>query len=284
MGRLLRRSIPPLATLIAPAAMGAGDGVSPYGYTLFEFLEVPVTNALLTSVFFAALLVYVVRKVVGSATLVPSRGQSIVETFVMGIVATMEPIVGKHLVRKVFPFIAALFFYILINNWSGLLPGVGAFGHVEDGSLKYWFRPANTDINNTIALALMAMAVWGLFVVKHAGIGHFLEHTFGNKADKNETPKPLFLFLTVVFLVVGLIELFSIGIRPFTLSARLFGNIFGGENMLESVYQLVGPGGYWLAAIPFYFLEILVGFVQALVFSLLVTVYIGLACNTDEEH
>ncbi|MCB1123168.1 MAG: F0F1 ATP synthase subunit A, partial [Verrucomicrobiae bacterium] len=104
---------------------------------------------------------------------------------------------------------------------------------------------------------------------------------FGNKADKKETPTILFYFLTIVFLVVGVIEVVSIIFRNVSLPFRLFGNVFGGENLLHSMTGLVG----WIVPVPFYFLELLIGFVQALVFTLLVSVYIGLICNHDsEEH
>ncbi len=273
-----------LSALGAPALAQAADGVAPYGYTLFEVFGVPFTNAFLTSIVLAAGLVVVLRTVVGRPQLVPSRGQAVVETIIDAIRGQMEPIVGKSMVKPAFPIIASLFFFILVHNWSGLFPGVGAFGRLVDGHLEYWFRPANTDLSNTIALALAAHAVWLFLILKHAGWRSILDHIFGNKADKEGNSPTIYLFLGVIFIVVGLIEMISIGIRPITLSMRLFGNIFGGENMLESIFAMTGPGTYWLAAIPFYFLELLVGLVQATVFALLTCVYIGLLCNHDDDH
>jgi F-type H+-transporting ATPase subunit a len=269
----------------APLVQAApGGGVSPYGYTLFDIGGFAITNAMLTSIFFACVLVLLIRWAVGQPTLIPSRRQGVVEGLFEGIMSTMEPIVGKKLVRPAFPLITALFLFILINNWSGLLPGVGAFGYTDAyGNFKYFYRPANTDVNNTIALALIAMGLWGFFTLKYAGFRHFLDHTFGNKADKKQTGSFMFVLLSFVFLLVGVIELVGIGIRPVTLSMRLYGNIFGGENLLESIYAMSGPSLYWLTAIPFYFLELLVGLVQALVFCLLVAVYIGLSCNTGHD-
>ncbi|OYU98375.1 MAG: hypothetical protein CFE26_27715 [Verrucomicrobiales bacterium VVV1] len=101
-----------------------------------------------------------------------------------------------------------------------------------------------------------------------------LQDIFGNKADKRETPTILYYVLSLVFIVVGVIEIISICIRPFTLSVRLFGNVFGGENLLH------GTGFFFV----FYFMELLVGLIQALVFTLLSSVYIGLICNHGDDH
>ncbi len=276
-----------LATLSALLMTATAWGVSPYGYNLigdqdsfFQF-----TNAFFTSIAFSALLVWVIRKYAGTPKMVPEKGQALIESIFEGVISTMEPIVGKKMVRPAFPLIASLFLFILIHNWSGLLPGVGAFGFSGNEGYEYFFRPANTDLNNTIALAIAAHLVWFYLIWKHAGPKLILHDIFGNKADRKETPGLMYQFLSLVFLVVGFIELISIGIRPITLSMRLYGNIFGGENMLDNIFSLAGPVGYAVAAVPFYFLELLVGFVQALVFCLLVSVYIGLFCNHgDEAH
>jgi F-type H+-transporting ATPase subunit a len=138
-------------------------------------------------------------------------------------------------------------------------------------------RPHNSDFNGTIALALISFGAWAIIVFKFAGPKVIMMDLFGNKADKNETPGWLYPILSLVFLAVGLIEVFSIAIRPFTLSVRLFGNVFGGENLLH------GTGFVFV----FYFMELLVGVIQALVFTLLTAVYIGLLCNhegSDHGH
>ena len=87
--------------------------------------------------------------------------------------------------------------------------------------------------------------------------------------------------LGVLFLAVGFIEILSILFRPVSLSFRLFGNVFGGESLLHSMFYLV-PQINWILPVPFYFMEVLIGLVQALVFTLLVAVYIGLICNHEE--
>jgi len=93
------------------------------------------------------------------------------------------------------------------------------------------------------------------------------------------------VFLVVVFICVGVIEIVSIGVRPVALTFRLYGNVFAGENMLESVMMMAGPYFGWLAVLPFYLLEVLVGLVQALVFALLTSVFTALMCeHHGEEH
>jgi F-type H+-transporting ATPase subunit a len=159
---------------------------------------------------------------------------------------------------------------------------VGAFGfYDEKGNLDYWMRPGNADLNMTLALAIVAMLSWLFYIFKFAGPKTVFLDIFGNKADKKEIPTAIYYFLFVIFFAVGLIEVISIVFRPVSLSFRLFGNVFGGENLLVSMTNLIG----YIVPVPFYFLEVLIGAVQAMVFTLLVAVYIGLICNHDDgEH
>jgi len=227
------------------------------------------------------LIILLVRKMVKKPTLVPHTGQAIVESFVGGLKDLFEPIVGKQMIMKVFPLLIGLFVFILIHNRTGLLPGVGAFGFYGEDGLKYWMRPGNADLNMTIALAIIsAVGAWGYFVFRYAGAKTLLYDLFGNKAEKSEVPGPIYLFLFVIFFAVGLIEIVSILFRPVSLSFRLFGNVFGGENLLANMSELAN--GAFL--IPFYGLELLIGLVQALVFALLTAVYIGLICNHGDEE
>lgn len=238
---------------------------------------------MLTTWFFAILIIVAVKVFVGRPEMIPNKGQAVFESIFEGIRSVIEPIVGHKMVPKTLPLLLCLFIFILINNWTGLLPGVGAFGmYDESGHLMYWFRPANSDLNTTVALASVAIIGWAYFVFRYAGVKLFLYDIFGNKADKKETPMPLYIFLSLIFILVGFIELISIAIRPITLSMRLFGNIFGGETLLTKMINMVP--WYVPAALPFYMLETLVGLIQALVFVLLTAVYIGLICNHEEEH
>jgi len=248
--------------------------------TQFELFGLPVTNSIITTWAVALALIVAVRLAIGSKpTLVPSRGQAMVESLIDGVRELVEPIVGKRTAPAALPLLLTLFVFILINNWSGLLPGVGTIGmesHGEDGSHHFepFIRPFTADMNGTIALAVVAMAGWAVLIWRFAGPKLILHDLFGNKANRNEVPAAIYYFLTLIFLAVGVIEIISIAIRPVSLSFRLFGNVFGGENLLHGTFF----------AFPFYFLELLIGLVQALVFTLLVSVYIGLICNHGDDH
>ncbi len=270
-----------LALAAAGAAFASG-GVEPAATKLFEIpgLHLPITNSIVTSWVVSLLVLIGLRLMVKKPQLIPSRGQAIVESALEALRGLYQPIVGKKAFPAAFPILICLFLYILFQNWSGLIPGVGSIGlgHEVNGKFlvtEAFIRPANADWNGTIALAVVAMVAWAYIIVRYAGMKLIIHDLFGNKADKNELAAYIYYPLSLIFLIVGFIEVVSICIRPFTLSVRLFGNVFGGENLLHSTGFIF----------PFYFLETLVGFVQALVFTLLLSVYIGLICNHgDEEH
>ena len=265
-----------LSATSLPVFAGESHGVSASAETLFNIGPLPVTNSMVTSWVVALVLVIVIRLAIKKPQLVPSRGQAIVENLVQGVLDLISPIVGSKVARHTFPLLIALFTYILIQNWSGLFPGVGTIyfhGHEL-------IRPGNADLNGTIALALVAIVCWLYFIMRYAGPALVFKDIFGNKADKNDVPAAIYYPLFLVFFAVGLIEIVSIAFRPISLSFRLFGNVFGGENLLHSM-SAITP---WILPVPFYFLELLIGFVQALVFTLLVSVYIGLICNHGDDH
>ncbi len=260
----------------------ASAAVSESATELFTVFGLPISNSLVTSWVVAILLIIGVRLLVGRPQLVPSKGQAVIESALTFLKDTTTPIVGKKAINASIPVIVGLFFYILIQNWSGLLPGVGSVGlGYEDASGHFyvsepWIRPGNADWNGTIALAFVAMTAWLFIVLKLDGPVVLIKDLFGNKADKKEVGGAMWLALWPIFLIVGCIEVVSILIRPLTLSVRLFGNIFGGESLLHQTGFIF----------PFYFLELIVGFVQPLVFILLFSVYVGLICNhgDGEEH
>lgn len=270
-----------LATGLPVFAEGA-EGVAPMAEPLFRFGSFPITNSMVTSWVVAIVVVILVRLAIKKPQLVPTRGQAIIESFVQGVLELTSPIVGSKVARHTFPLLVCLFIFILTQNWSGLLPGVGTVFMMDhaNGRWMEFVRPGNADLNGTLALALVSFVCWFYFIMRYAGPRVVLFDIFGNKADRKEVPLPIYLFLFVVFFAVGLIEIISILFRPISLSFRLFGNVFGGENLMHAMSGL----SRWGLPIPFYFLEVLIGFVQALVFTLLVSVYIGLITNHGDDH
>jgi F-type H+-transporting ATPase subunit a len=280
-----------LVWLAAAAPASAAEGVSPGPDVLFSLGPLPVTNSMVTTWFFSLTLILLVRWAVGKPQLIPSRGQTLVETVVNGLRDIFELIVGKDMIGRVFPLLIGFFVFILIMNWSGLLPGAGAIGVVHDDGaghlvLENVFRPADSDLNTTLALAIVSFVSWLYFVLRYAGPGTLMKDLFGNKADKKEVHILIYLALSFIFFLVGIIEVISILSRLISLSVRLYGNIYGGESLLDAMYAICPYG----LPVPFYILELLVGVVQAFVFTVLTAVYIGLICNhesgdhDEEDH
>jgi len=219
---------------------------------------------------------------------VPDGAQNFWEFLVESLRNFLESIIGRHLVAKTFWFFATIFIFILFTNWFGLLPGVGTIGWgipEAPGSfaLKHvsipLFRGVSADLNMTLAMSCIFFGCWIVWALQANGPGGFLLHIFG---PKGETTGVMKLLMVVVFAIVGLLEVVSIAFRPISLAFRLYGNIFAGENMLESMANLV-PALAPIIPIPFYFMELLVGLVQALVFMLLTAVFTLLICSHGEE-
>ncbi|MBA2432758.1 MAG: F0F1 ATP synthase subunit A, partial [Chthoniobacterales bacterium] len=206
------------------------------------------------------------------------------EWMVESLYSFLEGMIGPDLVKKTFWFFATLFIFILFLNWFGLLPGVGSIGwghYTANGTFQVdrpLLRGANADLNLTFAMACIFFVCWFIWALQANGVMGMISHLFGAKGDT----KGLLKFLMVaIFFIVGWLEIVSILFRPISLSFRLFGNVYAGEIMLESMSTVV-PSLAWLIPIPFYFLELLVGFVQALVFMLLTAVFTLLIAQHHE--
>jgi F-type H+-transporting ATPase subunit a len=257
-------------------SQGAVEIARPFGF--------PITNSMVVTWIVALGLIVFARLATRRMSDVPGGAQNLLEWLVEGLYGLLEGIIGSGLVKRTFWFFASSFIFILAANWVGLIPGVGTIGwghHTDHGFVieQPLLRGANADLNLTLAMALVFFACWIVWALQENGPRGVLKELF---APKGETAGALRLLMIVVFFAAGLLEIVSILFRPVSLSFRLYGNIYAGETMLESMATLV-PGLGWLLPIPFYFMELLVGLVQAMVFMLLTAVFTLLICQHHEE-
>jgi F-type H+-transporting ATPase subunit a len=264
-------------------AEGEAHGLSQSAVEIGRVFGLPITNSMLVTWIVAAGLIVFARLATRRMDQVPSGAQNFFEWLVEGLYGFLEGIIGRELVARTFWFFGTVFIFILAANWAGLVPGIGSIGwgqYTPEGFVleQPLLRGANADVNMTLAMALVFFGCWIYWGLRAQGPIGFIKELF---APKGESRGALRLLLVVVFFAAGLLELISIAFRPISLSFRLYGNVFAGENMLETVAAIPGIG--WLVQIPFYFLELLVGLVQALVFMLLTAVFTLLICQ-HEEH
>jgi F-type H+-transporting ATPase subunit a len=252
----------------------------------------PITNSMLVTWIVAIGIIVFARMATRRMKAVPDGAQNFLEWLVEGLYTFIEDIVGPEVVKKTFWFFLTIFIFILFTNWFGLIPGVGTIGWGKPGAHGFeveqpLLRGGNADLNMTSAMAVIFMVLWLIWSLRYNGLWKFLLHLFGPKGESTGLIKYMMI---VIFFLVGFLEVISIMFRPVSLSFRLYGNVFAGENLLEAMSGIV-QNPPWAKAIfsallpvPFYFLEILVGLVQAFVFMLLTTVFTALMCTHDEEH
>ncbi|MCL5675582.1 MAG: F0F1 ATP synthase subunit A [Patescibacteria group bacterium] len=225
-----------------------------------------VTNSLLTSWLVMIFLVMLTFFVFAGLKEVPGRFQAVVEGVVGGLYGLFESVTGER-TKIYYPLVATLFIFILFLNWTEILPGVGTIGleKVKDGAKEFipLFRPTSADLNLTIALALVSVASIQFFGLRTLGIKYLAK--FINLKN------PILFF-------VGLLDIVSEGSRIISFAFRLFGNIFAGDVLLTVIAFLMPL----FAPLPFLALELFVGFIQALVFSMLTAVFLNVA--TSSEH
>lgn len=246
-------------------------------------LNFPITNSMIVTWVATLGLIVFAQTATRRMKEIPGGAQNFWEWLVEGLYGFLAGVIGDHLAKRTFWFFATIFIFILCANWVGLVPGVGTigWGHQTSEGFKVdqpLFRGANADLNLTLAMALIFFGCWIVWAIREIGWAGFIKELF---APKGESTGFLKVLMVVVFFAAGCLEMISILFRPISLSFRLYGNIFAGENMLETMARLV-PGFGWLLPIPFYFLELLVGIVQALVFMLLTAVFTLLICQHEE--
>jgi F-type H+-transporting ATPase subunit a len=243
----------------------------------------PITNSMVVTWIAAIALIVFAQVATRHMTAVPGGAQNFLEWLLESLYDFLESILGHHLLQRTFWFFASVFIFILTANWISLLPGAGTIGWGHETAHGFevdqpLLRGANADLNMTLAMALVFFACWIVWAVQEVGVRGMLRELFAPKGETTGWLRPLML---VVFFAAGMLEVISILFRPVSLSFRLYGNVFAGENMLEAMATVV-PALGWLLPVPFYFLELLVGLVQALVFMLLTAVFTLLICQHEE--
>lgn len=257
----------------------------------------PITNSILTTWVVMLILTLFAFFATKSISVVPGTLQSVAEVFIENLHTLFKSVVGESSIAVFFPLLATIFFFIIVSNWIGLLPGVGTIGIREEvkaeettaepavvtenksetaaavpentahkqEKLVPIFRGATADLNTTLAIALIAMSSIQYFGLKTLGISYL---------------KKFFNFSSPIYFYVGILELISEFSKIISFSFRLFGNIFAGEVLLTVIAFLIPL----IAPLPFLGLELFVGFIQALVFAMLTAVFLKMATLSHAEH
>lgn len=269
-----------LVPAIASAESGH-EGLPIHPEPLFESFPY-ITNSMVMVWIAVAIITLFCRAATRKMALVPAALQNFAEWVVESLYDFLSGILGPYLVKKTFWFFGSIFLLILVTNWLGLVPGVGTIGRIENGRIVGFLRGGNADVNMTMAMAFTFAILWFYWAISENGIVGFLKHLF---APQGEFKGPMLVVMIPLFLVIGVLEVISIAIRPVALTFRLYGNIYGGEQTMDNLTELMPSK--WLAFIPtlpFCFMELLVGFIQALVFTLLTAVFLRLICEHAGEE
>ena len=255
-----------------------------YAETVFHIGPLPVTNALITS--WVAVLVIIILSLALRLSLkkIPGKLQHLFEVFIEGAFNIGDQVTGdRKITTKVFPIAACVFFFVLINNWLGILPFM-AFGVVEHGTTFVPFlRSGTADLNTTLAIAVVSVIGSNIFGIIMIGGWKMLNKFVNLKVLATIFTKirkdPVTILVAPITFAVGLIEIVGEMAKMASLSLRLFGNVFAGEVLLASMGAMVA----YFVPIPFLFLEIFVGLIQAFIFAVLTTVYFTIAAQ-DHDH
>jgi F-type H+-transporting ATPase subunit a len=309
--------------------MAAGLHISLSAEKVAQIGPLVISNSILTSLIVSVLLIalaFYINTQIRPSNQKPSGIQNIAELFIEGLYNLIYGVTGSHKkTRHFFPLIATFFFFIMFNNYFGLLPGVGTIGFNEEVGAEHvqllesnvavssskayaatpvaepgvneeaghtspvqevqveseeethaeteeahsvfvpYLRAGTADLNTTLALALISVFMTQVFGVQYLNLGYF---------------KKYFNFSSPIMFFVGILELVSEVGKVISFAFRLFGNIFAGEVLLAVIGFLVAL----VVPMPFYGLEFFVGFVQALVFALLSTVFFNLATTSHDDH
>ncbi|MFA5933310.1 MAG: F0F1 ATP synthase subunit A [Microgenomates group bacterium] len=224
-----------------------------------------VTNSILVTWIITLILSISAFFATRSMQKVPSGLQNFYEMIIEAAYGVIEDLAHSR-AKVFFPYLMTFFLFIITANWLGLFPGFGTIGinEIEHGEEVFipLFRSVNSDLNTTLSLAIISVVLTHFYSLRYLGFVGYLKHWFS---------------LNPVILFVGILEIISEFTKLVSLSLRLFGNIFAGEVVLSTISSMLA----FIVPLPFYFLEIIVGFVQAAVFMMLTLVFMVLL---SEKH
>lgn len=232
------------------------------GEVLFRIGAFPFTNTVLDTLIVDFLIIFGLF-LLKNLKKIPGIFQNIIEIIFETFYSLIESVSLKH-AREIFPYVVAFFIFILLSNFTGLLPGFGTVGFFNHKELIPYLRASTSDINTTLGLALVSAVATHILAIKSVGIKDYLLKYFSFN--------PLYLF-------VGLLELVGEFTKVVSLSFRLFGNIFAGEIVISTISSLFA----FLIPLPFLFLEVIVGVVQALVFAMLTMAFMAVLADSHSE-
>ncbi len=256
---------------------------------VFQLFGFPITNSIIGAWITIIVLVGFSYAVTHKMELIPTRLQSLLEFAIGALFNFCQSVAGEKNGRRFFPIVATIFLFVAFNAWLSLLPGFGSILVTSaEGESVYLLRAANTDINMPLAIALMSFVFVGYFGISSLGVrylGKFVNvgQFFGGlrHLTKGRLRAGLNgIFLGVINIFIGFIEALSNLVRIVSFTLRLFGNMTAGEILLIIATFLIP----FVFALPFYGLELLVGFVQALIFSGLTLIFLTVAVAAHGEE
>jgi F-type H+-transporting ATPase subunit a len=256
--------------------------------TVFHILGIKVTNSMIATWITIVFLVGFSWLVTHRMKLIPGRLQAAFEFIVGWLYDLCCSVAGEKNGRGFFPIVATLFLFVGFNAWLSLLPGFGSItAHTAEGEV-HLIRAANTDINTPLAIALVSFIFVEITALRSLGTSYLKK--FINVSEFWQSLKKLLsgkiksglsgLFTGAIYIFTGFLEGVSEFIRIISLTFRLFGNMTAGEILLMVVAFIIP----WVFAVPFYGLELLIGFIQALIFAGLTLIYVTVAVTPHEEE
>lgn len=236
--------------------------------TIFRLGPVIITNTILNTLLVDFALIGSSIYVSKNIKMIPGIFQNIVEA-IIELFYNLTESIAESRVSKIFPYVMTFFLFILLANWSGLIPGVGTVGFfdhsADEKKLIPLLRPATSDMNTTLALAIISALATHMLSIKIVGIKDYLSRYFS---------------LNPINLFIGILEIISEITKVISLSFRLFGNIFAGEVVLFTVSSIFA----FLFPLPFLLLEVIVGLVQALVFAMLTMAFMSILTTPHHQE